>query len=290
MRHMDIKGLPKDSFDERGVRKTKEHFEELLKTSKPKLITYGEFLELDLYAEGMRYDGVDKNDALVTSYAVDMLKYCGKIDKLTKKNWMDLTGESERYNRIFHAGKLSFLLEEYKNHGFYSIPQSIIRRTGDGYCGFMHPGSIRRHAMYILNCVEENIILWDDVGLSDKPELTWEEFLEFFNIEGQSIFAALADKCVEMHTSEDREKLYNITFGMHDIYGENKPVVIGEVSGDVQSHDIFDTELSDGYTGIVFETKDGYVLQMSDLKYVMYITNKTSSYETENFTIYHKQA
>ena len=211
-------------------------------------------------------------------YAKSMVTHSHEYEGVTKENFYDFMTVADQ-NHWYHSVKLMWLMNEIKTNGLYSYPQAYIK---DGGKWVVHPGQFRVHALICLEKWEQEFILWDK-GWPDIEELTFLEWWGLFKDCGRSMFVTETPNLLEMHVGEERLELYAMTKAVHEMYKKNKITLEGRVVPEIE--DLFDLFTYDG-EGVGIVTKNNYVFQELDLKWILHLTPDHLKVEKENFTLY----
>jgi hypothetical protein len=211
-------------------------------------------------------------------YAKSMVTHSHEYEGVTKENFYDFMSVADQ-NHWYHSIKLMWLMNEIKTHGLYSYPQAYIK---DGGRWVVHPGQFRVHALICLEKWEQEFILWDE-GFPDVEELSFLEWFGLFKDCGRTMFVTETPNLLEMHVGEERLELYDWTRKVHEMYKGNKITLEGRVVPEITN--LFDLYEYDG-VGVGIVTKNDYVLQEFDLKWILHLTPSTQKVEKENFTFY----
>lgn len=261
-------------------RSIEREFNKVLETSKPKVITFDEYAN--------KYELYDKNNPekhnRTMQYGKALAQYAGKIEKYDPKRMQEMLS-NDKQNHVFHAGKLGYLCDQLKNVGFYSYPQSTYKKVDRQLRSYMHPGSFRQHALWLNEEWSQNIIVWDAVGDIDADVLTFEEWWSLFSELDKRMWVECYDSRIEMHVEEERHEINKCVELNHKFFTENKVVLLGEMSETLKEMKLFDTEVKEGFRGVIIQTKGDYTLELNDLRYLSLLAPTGNVIEKENFTI-----
>lgn len=264
----------------------KREWKKTLETAKPKRIPYGQFVKkYNLYNEKSSQYTAESNPLLQPSlnYAVGMVQHCGKLERLkgSDKNLMRMIGESYKQDLVFHAGKLSWLIEQIDN--LYSTVSAVnFKRYGE-MCAHVHPGSFRQHAMIVADYMHHNIIVWDTLDQIDAPVMGFHEWWNVYDHPKKDTFFEIYDNRIEAHMAESRPDMYSFIERQYDLFGSEKVSIIGNQSDKLAELDLFREGKNEG---LVIETKNDYTLKLDDVCGFFFVTPDNPRYETDNYTIY----
>ena len=221
---------------------------------------------------------IETQPLMYLMYAKSMITHSHEYEGVTKENFYDFMSVDEQ-NHWYHSIKLMWLMNEIKTNGLYSYPQAYIKDNGRWV---VHPGQFRVHALICLEQWDQKFILWDK-GWPDIEELSFSEWWSLFKDCDRSMFVTETPNLLEMHVGEERLELYELTKAVHKMYKKNKITLEGRVDSEIE--DLFDLFKYDG-EGVGIVTKDNYVLQENDLKWILHLTPDHLKFEKENYTFY----
>lgn len=241
----------------------KSAFEKVSRTYVPKMTT--------LYA--LYYTGLLNSDYSQSSLI--FLEHIGKIPE-----W-DNGGVKKIYhvnleNTVWHAGKVSYLINELNTVGIYGITSGYLSKSNHIW---IHPGQHRTFAHHIMN-KDASIVMWDNSDKFTGVVLTFDEWLSLFTKPGLGIHTAELEYMIEGNVNESRSDMTAYIQGLHDMYGSKKPYLKGCVSEKIQ-HVFGD----DDSANIHVEVDDGYTLTRSDLPAFLRLCVGMDSLKTANFNI-----
>ena len=264
-------------------------FNEIRLKSKPKLMTFGDVLDLP----EKHWKSIVNN---MYQYGRGMCNYADlepwKVDT-NEKNMKRL--ESSGDNAFFHASKCRYLVDTWKEEGWYSCPQGVVRVTEDI---FFHPGSIRQYAMVLGDMREQEIFLWDcgETELFPEHEIidyeTWKDKFkvdrpQWIDIRGMPEHGSLKggfteEPLLEWHVDEDRPNYYNTAQRIQsEIFNFKKPRLFGVA----ETNKIEEAFSMDNTECLNIHMKNNEIFLLEDFKHIFNIPYEEKIWECDKFKV-----
>lgn len=245
---------------EDNYKKVEEFFNQIQQECKPRIVSWGELKTLgDLHLENTFR--VTKDYGKYLCKHADSEPWTLELSKVDDENHKKSIAEGRQPtalfnkrlensvdNHFFHASKCRYLIDEWKENGWYSYPQACVKPDGQLW---FHPGSIRQYALHAGHMDSQNIVLWDCWHLKQlmphKPIITFEQWKEIFSvdrnqwvevkgfpdIEGAESFSKMP--MLEWHVDEDRPKYYETAYRIQkELFNFKKPKLIGECEDSIK--------------------------------------------------------
>lgn len=264
-------------------------FNEIRLKSKPKLMTFGDVLD----APKKYWNSIATN---LNMYGKGLCQYADlepwKIDS-HEENMKRLEGTGD--NAFFHASKCRYLVETWREEGWYSCPQGVVRPTGDI---FFHPGSIRQYAMFLGDMREQEIFLWDCEETEVFPEHeiidyeTWKSKFkvdrpQWIDIKGMPEYGSLKGgftekPLLEWHVDEDRPHFYGMAIRIQsEIFNFKKPRLFGVA----ETNRIEEAFSMDNTECLNIHMKNDEIFEYADFKHIFNIPFEEKIWECDKFKV-----
>lgn len=277
-------------------------FNEIKDTSRPKLLLFGDIL---------------KHEVLTRDLKMSALRYCKAIMKYNIRDpWLKEDGiqnnefyletlerhiqpaqlynkrlENTEDNAFFHASKCRYLLDTWKEEGWYSYPQGSMKTDSLGV--WFHPGSCRQYAMYLGKMEKQGIVFWDcqEEFFTEHNIIDFNTWKDIFSVDKQQWidtrgFAegspnTFSNKpLLEWHVDEDRPQYYLTAYRIQsEIFNFKLPTLIGETTVDYL--DLF----KDSNKSLEIHMKDNKLFDDTDLEQIMHIPFEEKEWECETFKV-----
>jgi hypothetical protein len=224
-----------------------EHFEEISKFSKPRIISLR--------------DAIDKN--LVPDmtpsvhYAKHLIEHID-LEPLTEEEFHKTGGEMPQ-NHIYGAVKIMYLVHCMRTVGFYSYPQAFLHDSGDWK---VHPGHSRVKVTLHTDSFDQKFVFWDDKDIFDTPVLSFDEWWSIFKDVPRNKWWVKQEKLVELHCGEDRPEYFEWILRVYEMYDRKLPYFHGEVPQKLKRY--FSTDPSVPVHVKAEELKDEYMKHFLD--------------------------
>ena len=245
---------------EDNYKKVEELFNQIREESKPKIVSWGELKKLgETHLLNTFHSSINYGKSLA-KYAdsepwveepLDSINHKKSIEegRQPTKNFHARL-ENSIDNVFFHASKCRWLIDEWKENGWYSYPQACVQPNGQLW---FHPGSIRQYALHAGHMDSQNIVLWDcwieKELMPHKPIITFEQWRNIFTVDRSQWIDAVGfpDESgtqklsmshmpiLEWHVDEDRPKYYETAYRIQkEMFNFKKPKLIGECEDSVK--------------------------------------------------------
>jgi len=293
---------------EENYSKVEKLFNQIRKTSKPKIVTWKDIrFDIPNVYEDMRASGNGYAEGLMQFsnskpwYPMGQEAFMKSIEDgiqplaLTHDDRIRLGDSGD--NRFFHASKLRWLIDEWKENGWYSYPQACVQPNGKLW---FHPGMIRQFAMLYGEMYKQKIVLWDcwdnKEFFPNIPILEFEEYRNIFSVkrsqwidtkgmDGTSMQHFGAKPILEWHVDEDRPNFYlTARRYQEEIFNYKKPKIYGKI-GDGKYAPCFEWEDDNHNQCLEIHMKEGITFDKSSLKYIFQIPFEDKEWECEEFFI-----
>ena len=232
--------------------KVEKIFNDIRRESKPKLVTWKQITELPTtHWKNTKVGGAGYAQALMQFANSEPWSPMGQEEYMQSikdgkqpfalSQDMRVRLENSGDNRFFHGAKCRWLIDEWKENGWYSYPQACVTKRGTLW---FHPGAIRQYALAVGEMYEQEIVLWDCWDskelFPDTPILEFPEYRNIFSVkrnqwvdtkgydsEGMQHFGA--KPILEWHVDEDRPNFYlTARRYQEEIFNYKKPKLYGD--------------------------------------------------------------
>lgn len=225
----------------------REHWDYVVKNkAKPKLTTLG-WIRDNVKSFEDKYN-LKQLDQFVQYMIKDVKSGITPMSEMDprEKNWS------------FHCCKVQWLMAQARTVGLYSTIQCTTSNKGI----FFHPGMSRIYALMQMEKWDAPVIMWD-AGDLDQPVLSFDEWLEIFDVKDVDKFCTAHEYIMEMHVGEKRNLIEKAELDIkRDLYKHKKPQLNGETTPELKEY----FRDYDGSEGVVVTTKGDYIFQQSDFR------------------------
>jgi hypothetical protein len=281
-------------------------FNDLRRESKPRIVTWKQITELPIaHWENTKLGGAGYAQALLKYansepwYPVGQKEFMQSIeDGITP---LDLGFdarvrlESSKDNRFFHGSKCRFLIDEWKENGWYSYPQATVTKKGTLW---FHPGAIRQYALAVGDMYEQKVIVWDCWDgkelFPNEPIISFPEFRNIFTVKRNQWVQTKgfdssdpqnfgAKPSIEWHVDEDRPNYYlTARRYQEEIFNFKKAKLFGEMVDPNYKQYFAEGE---HHACLEIHMKEGKKFGHSSTKYIFHIPFEDKEWECEEFFI-----
>lgn len=199
----------------------KEHFEEISKFSKPRIISLRDAIVKNLVS--------DLTPSV--TYAKTLIENITG-EPVTTEIW-EKVGHELPTNHIYGAVKIMYLIHCLKTVGFYSYPQAFIHPNGFWK---VHPGHSRVKVAIHTQSLDQKFVFWDDQDLFDTPVVSFDEWWDIFKDVPRNKWWVKQEKLVELHIDEDRPDYFDWILRTYEMYDQKLPYFHGEVPENLKKY------------------------------------------------------
>ena len=238
-------------------------------TCKPKIITYQEAIDNNWVSEHF----VKNTSSPI--YKIFSKEYTEEHELLVYKMW--------------------FLAWDINKIGLWSPPNAVLRNQHTPQLHF-HPGGNRVRALSHLELWDTEFMVWDPCNLSDNKELSFDEWLSYFDYENDNRdeinkiwfsrvrkFIGEQDELfmIEAHISQGFSAFENYQTTMREYFNNTKPKLLNYHDEELSEYVHFDGDSH----GVEIYVKDGQSFTRDDLDLLVKINPDNKTFENEKVRI-----